>query len=134
VYRLTWRLPLAGLVAFSHLQFSQIRGRQPYLIVRKILYVIFLKRPPLHRPAVAARKVVIRDRYVASCSQRLARVVMPTVPSRLQLSFPLDVSAAEDGSPSSQAEVPRPVAPGCFEQRSDEIRNPPDRHDTLAGE
>jgi hypothetical protein len=40
VYRLTWRLPLAGLVAFSHLQFSQIRGRQPYLIVRKILYVI----------------------------------------------------------------------------------------------
>ena len=40
MYRLTWRLPLAGLVAFSHLQFSQIRGRQPYLIVRKILYVI----------------------------------------------------------------------------------------------
>jgi hypothetical protein len=40
VYRLTWRLPLAGLVAFSHLQFSQIPGRQPYLIVRKILYVI----------------------------------------------------------------------------------------------
>jgi hypothetical protein len=31
VYRLTWRLPLAGLVAFSHLQFSQIRGRQPLL-------------------------------------------------------------------------------------------------------
>src|SRR5215468_7603120 len=40
VYRLTWRLPLAGLVAFSHLQFSQIRGRQPHLIVRNILYVI----------------------------------------------------------------------------------------------
>src|SRR5262249_57167926 len=38
--RLTWRLPLAGLVVFSHLQFSQIRGRQPYSIVRKILYVI----------------------------------------------------------------------------------------------
>jgi hypothetical protein len=38
VYRLTWRLPLAGLIAFniSHLQFSQIRGRQPYSIVRKI--------------------------------------------------------------------------------------------------
>jgi hypothetical protein len=35
VYRLTGRLPLAGLVAFSHLQFSQIRGRQPYLIVRR---------------------------------------------------------------------------------------------------
>jgi hypothetical protein len=50
VYRLTWRLPLAGLVAFSHLQFSQIRGRQPYLIVRKILYVIELSKmdiPPL---------------------------------------------------------------------------------------
>ena len=31
---------LAVLVAFSHLQFSQIRGRQPYSIVRKILYVI----------------------------------------------------------------------------------------------
>jgi hypothetical protein len=41
VYRLTWRLPLAGLVAFSHLQFSQIRGRQPYSIVRKIPYLIF---------------------------------------------------------------------------------------------
>jgi Lytic transglycolase len=42
VYRLTWRLPLAGLVAFSHLQFSQIRGRQPYSIVRKIPYLITL--------------------------------------------------------------------------------------------
>jgi hypothetical protein len=31
---------LAVLVAFSHLQFSQIRGRQPYSIVRKIPYVI----------------------------------------------------------------------------------------------
>src|SRR5690349_9370882 len=31
---------LAVLVAFSHLQFSQIRGRQPYLFVRKISYVI----------------------------------------------------------------------------------------------
>src|SRR5215471_885094 len=40
VYRLTWRLPLAGLVAFSHLQFSQIRGRQPYSIVRNIPYLI----------------------------------------------------------------------------------------------
>jgi hypothetical protein len=28
------------LVAFDHLQFSQIRGRQPYSIVRNILYVI----------------------------------------------------------------------------------------------
>src|SRR4249920_3218135 len=35
VYRVKWRLPLAGLVAFSERQFSQIRGRQPYLIVRK---------------------------------------------------------------------------------------------------
>jgi hypothetical protein len=32
--------PLVGLVAFSHHQMSQIRGRQPYPIVRKILYVI----------------------------------------------------------------------------------------------
>src|SRR5215471_9622213 len=40
MYRLTWRLPLAGLVVFSHLQFSQIRGRQPYSIVRKIPYLI----------------------------------------------------------------------------------------------
>jgi hypothetical protein len=31
---------LAGLVAFIHLQVSQIRGRQPYSIVRNILYVI----------------------------------------------------------------------------------------------
>jgi hypothetical protein len=30
----------ADLVAFSHLQFSQIRGRQPYSFVRKIPYVI----------------------------------------------------------------------------------------------
>ena len=35
-----WRLLLADLVAFSHLQFSQIRGRQPDLNVRKTLYVI----------------------------------------------------------------------------------------------
>ena len=47
MYCLTWRLPLAGLVAFSHLQFSQIRGRQPYLIVRKILYVIIAATLPL---------------------------------------------------------------------------------------
>src|SRR5262245_16613816 len=40
MYRLPWRLPLADLVAFSYLQFSQIRGRQPYSIVRKILYLI----------------------------------------------------------------------------------------------
>ena len=40
MYRRSWRLPLAVLVAFSHLQFSQIRGRQPYLIVRKIPYLI----------------------------------------------------------------------------------------------
>src|SRR5262249_27982114 len=40
VYRLTWRLPLAGLGAFRHFQFSQIRGRQPYSIVRKIPYLI----------------------------------------------------------------------------------------------
>jgi hypothetical protein len=47
VYRLTWRLPFAGLVAFSHLQFSQIRGRQPYSIVRKIPYLI--AAPPAKR-------------------------------------------------------------------------------------
>jgi len=35
-----WRLPLADLVAFSRLQFSQIRSRQPYLNVRNTLYVI----------------------------------------------------------------------------------------------
>ena len=35
-YCLPWRLHSAGLVAFSHLQVSQIRGRQPYSIVRKI--------------------------------------------------------------------------------------------------
>ena len=36
----SWRLLLAVLVAFSHLQFSLFRGRQPYLIVRNIPYVI----------------------------------------------------------------------------------------------
>jgi hypothetical protein len=40
VYSRSWRLLLADLVAFSHLQFSQIRGRQPHLNVRKIQYVI----------------------------------------------------------------------------------------------
>jgi hypothetical protein len=35
-----WRLLLTDLVAFSHLQFSQIRGRQPYLFMPKIHYVI----------------------------------------------------------------------------------------------
>ena len=38
--------PSAGLVAFSHLQFSQSRGRQPYLIVQNILYVIRPAVPP----------------------------------------------------------------------------------------
>ena len=42
MYSQSWRLLLAALVAFSHLQFSQIRGRQPYLFVRKILYVIYI--------------------------------------------------------------------------------------------
>src|SRR5262252_8468651 len=53
VYRLTWRLSLAGLVAFSHLQFSQIRGRQPYSIVRKISYLItqWRRHPPPARTA-----------------------------------------------------------------------------------
>jgi hypothetical protein len=40
VYSRSWRLPSADLIAFSYLQFSQIRGRQPYLFVRKIPYVI----------------------------------------------------------------------------------------------
>jgi hypothetical protein len=41
------RLLLVGLVAFSHLQYSQIRGRRPYLInVRKTLYVIGTNRQP----------------------------------------------------------------------------------------
>ena len=42
MYRQTRRLPLTGLVAFSHLKFSQIRGRQPYSIVRKIPYLILV--------------------------------------------------------------------------------------------
>jgi hypothetical protein len=36
----SWRLLLADLVTFSHLQFSQIRGRQPFQNLRKTLYVI----------------------------------------------------------------------------------------------
>jgi hypothetical protein len=40
VNSLSWQLLVVVLVAFSHLQFSQIRGRQPYSIVRKIHYVI----------------------------------------------------------------------------------------------
>jgi hypothetical protein len=43
VVGLPWRLPLADLVAFSHLQFSQIRGRQPYSIVRKIPYLMLFR-------------------------------------------------------------------------------------------
>src|SRR5215471_12230469 len=67
MYRLTWRLPLAGLVAFSHLQFSQIRGRQPYLIVRNILYVIH----PSHYPDPAldvprGRPRSLHDRAIAA--------------------------------------------------------------------
>jgi len=45
VYSLSWRLLLAVLVAFGNLQFSQIRGRQPYSIVRNILYVILDTMP-----------------------------------------------------------------------------------------
>src|SRR5262249_46376128 len=55
VYRLTWRLPLAGLVAFRHLQFSQIRGRQPYLIVRKIPYLIGWRRDASERCKASTR-------------------------------------------------------------------------------
>ena len=69
MYRLTWRLPLAGLVAFSHLRFSQIRGRQPYLIVRNILYVIPLYpvKPMMEaiftiRPAPSA--IILRTTYL----------------------------------------------------------------------
>jgi hypothetical protein len=48
-------LPLAGLVAFSHLQFSQIRGRQPYLIVRNILYVIEVRARLDDRPVMRSQ-------------------------------------------------------------------------------
>src|SRR5262249_9745621 len=50
------RLPLAGLVAFSHLQFSQIRGRQPYSIVRKIPYLI--RRTSLAQETVRILRLV----------------------------------------------------------------------------
>ena len=58
MYRLTWRLPLAGLVAFSHLQFSQIRGRQPYLIVRNILYVIIASADACAGAATSLRLII----------------------------------------------------------------------------
>jgi hypothetical protein len=54
-FSMSTTLPLAGLVAFSHLQFSQIRGRQPYLIVRKILYVIAAVLWHLRIPAMSSR-------------------------------------------------------------------------------
>src|SRR4029077_14982100 len=50
--------PSCCLVAFSHLQFSQIRGRQPYLFVRKILYVIL---QPLQAHDRRVSVVAIRD-------------------------------------------------------------------------
>jgi len=58
VYRLTWRPPLAGLVAFSYLQFSQIRGRQPYSIVRKIPYLI-LGINPMRSLSVWVRQIAV---------------------------------------------------------------------------
>ena len=36
--------------------------------------IAFLERPPFDRPNVTARKVVVRDRYVALCGQRFASV------------------------------------------------------------
>ena len=60
--RLTWRLALAGLVAFSHLQFSQIPGRQPYLIVRKRFCTSSRPRTSRNRRASAARTVALRAR------------------------------------------------------------------------
>src|SRR5580704_4484181 len=56
----SWRLPSADLVAFSHLQFSQIRGRQPYLFVRKIPYVIALIGVEDLRLAMAGERVLKR--------------------------------------------------------------------------
>src|SRR5215472_8479333 len=58
---------LADLVAFSHLQFSQIRGHQPYLNVRKILYVIHPDRIRAKRDESAERTAsvsIIRGRSV----------------------------------------------------------------------
>jgi hypothetical protein len=43
---------LAVLVAFNHLQFSQIRDRQPYLFARKIPYVITDKKHASSRKAL----------------------------------------------------------------------------------
>src|SRR5215813_7131566 len=82
MYRLTWRLPLAGLVAFSHLQFSQIRGRQPYLIVRNILYVILLSNPTSFQPWSAPPKPPMSHRKTdlgIPCRSKSAKVVLGRV-------------------------------------------------------
>jgi hypothetical protein len=57
-----WRLPLAGLVAFSEPHFSQIRGRQPYLIVRKRFRTPSRPRTSRNRLASAAPTVALRAR------------------------------------------------------------------------
>jgi hypothetical protein len=44
---------------------ADIFKHRPYL--PQTCNIAFLKRPSLHRPAVAARKVVIHDRQIASC-------------------------------------------------------------------
>jgi len=62
VYSLSRRLPLV-----CHLQFSQIRGRQPYLIVRKILYVIA-------RFGAASPTYLCESFCTSSCRRRPSRV------------------------------------------------------------
>src|SRR5262249_42138369 len=99
MYRLTWRLPLAGLVAFSHLQFSQIRGRQPYLIVRNILYVIFDRssltrwRQRLGEEQIAAllqESLSVAHRTGAIDTKDLERVAIDTTVQEKAIAHPTD--------------------------------------------
>jgi hypothetical protein len=82
VYRLTWRLPLAGLVAFSHLQSSQIRGRQPYLIVRKILYVIQRCTVHKHRNLLAHAPERLHDEITADYTDMIYAATPEAIAAR----------------------------------------------------
>jgi hypothetical protein len=98
VYRLTWRLPLAGLVAFSHLQFSQIRGRQPYSIVRKIPYLILYCH--------LARGLVDRHRHGWSPKRAIHQLVR-----RLKAQAVRQLGIIEDTAPKVIGIVGRHLTP-----------------------
>jgi len=73
-------------IAFSHLQFSQIRGRQPYSIVRKKSYVIPRPPPrasyPARASAPATAAAMRAENAAASASRSASRAASSSASTR----------------------------------------------------